>query len=244
MVFFRQSDRKYMQRLFSAKTQGFSLVEISIGVIIISILLAVIVAGQNLIHQAKIKNTLSETAGYKKSTATFREVYSAWPGDIPNATSFWSGTENGNDDQQIIGDSGGSNNNEGYRAWQHLSLSEMIKGNFDGLGRGGDEAIIGGNVPKAAVEGGGYFFHYWGLAANKNNAITIGTFNDGTFNSNPVLTPRDAEYIDRKIDDGSPRLGNVWAGGNGGAGECYTGTAYNLTEDDVECILHFWLDNN
>lgn len=229
--------------LLSPHQRGFTLVEMAIVLVIIGFLLGIIIGGQHLILQATLKNTITEATGYREATATFREVYSAWPGDMPNATSFWANTANGNDDQQVIGDSGGPSNNEGYRAWQHLSQAEMIKGNFPGTASG-NEAVIGENVPEATVKGSGYFFHYFNLAPDKRNAITLGAFNSGTFNSNPALPPRDAEYIDRKMDDGLPRQGDVWAGGNGGTGACYTGTAYNLTSENTECILHFWLEAN
>jgi hypothetical protein len=44
------------------------------------------------------------------------------------------------------------------------------------------------------------------------------------------------------MDDGSPRSGSVWAGGDGGAGACYTATTYNLAEDTIQCTLHFWIE--
>ena len=236
--------KEHTTKASSYHNRGFSLVEVSVVLVIIAVLLASITAGMHLIRQAEIKTVITETEGYKQAVSTFREIYFSWPGDMPNATDFWASTEDGDDDQQIIGDTGGPTTNEGYRAWQHLSLANTIKGSFNGVSASGDEALIGENVPAASITGGGYFFHYWGLAADKNNAITLGAFDSGTYNFNPALPPRDAEFIDRKTDDGQPRSGDVWAGGNGGVGDCYTGTAYNLMDETVQCTLHFWLDAN
>lgn len=221
---------------------GFTLIEISIVLVIVGLLAVSILAGRYLTKQAELKSIIESAENYKDSLHSFREKYAAWPGDMPNATDYWTGTVNGNGNDQIIGDAGGPSNNEGYRAWQHLVLAKMVNGNFNGLGRGtGNEAIIGENVPKSPRDSGGYFLHYEGIP-NHYNALNLGAATPGTVNFSPVLSADDAYHIDMKADDGLPRSGNIWAGGNGGAGNCYTGTSYNLTEDSVECAFHFWID--
>lgn len=233
------------------RTSGFTLLELAIILVIIGLLVASGTAGRHFIRQAELKSIVQSMENYNTSLHTFRDKYASWPGDMPNATEFWgtgaagvcpNATCNGDGNDRIIGDTGGPNQNEGYRAWQHLALAEVIHGNFDGLGRGaGNEAIIGENVPKSPRVEGGYFLHYWGIP-DKANALTFGAAQAGTYNAGAVLSPDDAYAIDSKMDDGLPRVGNVWAMGNGGAGSCYTASAYNLSEDTIQCALHLWID--
>lgn len=229
-------------------TSGLTLLELAIVLVIIGLVVASATAGRHLIKQAELKNIIQDFENYNASIHTFREKYYSWPGDIPNATEFWDTATcptpqcNGNGDDHILGGTGGPNQNEGYRAWQHLVLAGMVHGNFDGLGRsGGNEAIIGENVPASPRTEGGYFLHYWGIP-DKANALTLGAFQAGTYNAGAILTPDDAHAIDEKMDDGLPREGKLWAMGNGGAGNCYTAAAYNLSDDTIQCALHLWID--
>lgn len=101
---------------------GFSLIEIAIVLVIIGILTASVTAGRYLIKQAELKSIMQQVVDYRTSVHNFRGKYYSWPGDMPNATSFW-GTGvagicpdnlcNGNGDDRIIGNSGGPNQNEG-----------------------------------------------------------------------------------------------------------------------------------
>ncbi len=96
--------------------QAFTLIELSIVLVIIGLLVGVVVIGQSLIEVARVNQAVSMHAEFLAAWNTFKVTYNAIPGDIPNATMFWgvddscpllsgspttSGTCNGNGDGKI-----------------------------------------------------------------------------------------------------------------------------------------------
>src|SRR5207237_10580375 len=67
------------------RTQGFTLVEIAIVLVIIGLLLGGILKGQEMITQAKIKNVISDFSGISAAYHGYQDRYRAIPGDDPNA---------------------------------------------------------------------------------------------------------------------------------------------------------------
>ena len=64
--------------------KAFSLIELSIVLIIISLLVAGIIGGQSLIESAKIKNLANEIDGWRKALLIFKAKNDRWPGDLDN----------------------------------------------------------------------------------------------------------------------------------------------------------------
>ena len=64
--------------------KAFSLIELSIVLIIIGLLVAGITGGQSLIESAKIKNLANEIDGWRKALLIFRVKNDRWPGDLDN----------------------------------------------------------------------------------------------------------------------------------------------------------------
>jgi prepilin-type N-terminal cleavage/methylation domain-containing protein len=73
------------------KTQGFTLVEIAIVLVIIGLLLGGILKGQEMITQAKIKNVVADFSGVSAAYYGYQDRYRAIPGDDPNAATRWAG---------------------------------------------------------------------------------------------------------------------------------------------------------
>lgn len=71
------------------KIQGFSLAELSIVLIIVSLLVAGVSGGSRLIEQTKLRSVISEVDEYKTALRTFKGIYGYLPGDMPNADSYW-----------------------------------------------------------------------------------------------------------------------------------------------------------
>jgi prepilin-type N-terminal cleavage/methylation domain-containing protein len=72
----------------SAKS-AFSLVELSIVLVILGLLVGGVLAGQSLIRAAQLRAVTAQVGQYAAASKTFRDKYFALPGDLPNATSFW-----------------------------------------------------------------------------------------------------------------------------------------------------------
>ena len=74
---------EYRERSFmkQQKTQGFTLVEIAIVLVIIGLLLGGILKGQEMITQAKIKNVIADFSGISAAYHGYVDRYKRIPGD-------------------------------------------------------------------------------------------------------------------------------------------------------------------
>src|SRR5713101_8175157 len=77
--------RRTMGEGFMKKTQGFTLVEIAIVLVIIGLLLGGILKGQEMITQAKIKNVIADFSGISAAYHGYVDRYKKIPGDDPCA---------------------------------------------------------------------------------------------------------------------------------------------------------------
>lgn len=222
------------------RRHGFSLVELSIVLVILGLLVGGILAGQSLIHAAELRTVTTETQRFTTALYAFRNKYMALPGDMPNATAFWTSlggtgadatcqnisatgtpTCNGNGN----GDIGTSavTNDERLRAWQHLANAGLIEGQYTGIpGSGGAYHMIAGqNVPVARVSGGAY--HIMTGHAGRAVADGPGSHFAGVWGLTdeirastsagayqPVFIPADLWNLDTKMDDGRPATGGVF----------------------------------
>ena len=64
---------------------GFTLVELAIVMIIIGLLIAGVLKGQALITNAKVTAQVAQFKAVDAATSTFKDMYSALPGDIANS---------------------------------------------------------------------------------------------------------------------------------------------------------------
>ena len=129
--------------------EGFTLIELSVVLVIIGLIVGGVLAGRSLIRSTELQSILTDKQKYITATHTFREKYNAIPGDMTNATTLW-GTDpdgcpsgsnslkkkttcDGNGNFLIEGDgAAGIAGQEHYRAWQQLSDAGLIDGSFTG----------------------------------------------------------------------------------------------------------------
>src|SRR5438552_4058186 len=69
--------------------QAFSLVELSIVLVILGLLVGGILSGQSLIRAAELRSVTTEFSRYLAAVQSFKDKYFALPGDMANATAFW-----------------------------------------------------------------------------------------------------------------------------------------------------------
>lgn len=101
--------------------KGFTLVEIAIVLVIIGLLLAGVLKGQEMIKAAKIKNLKSSMDSIRAATYTYQDRYGALPGDDPQASTNVGGTDgNGN------GIISGSESSTYF--WGHLRRANLLSG--------------------------------------------------------------------------------------------------------------------
>lgn len=68
---------------------GFSLVELSIVLVILGLLTGGILAGQSLIRASELRSVSVDLVRTQTAVMSFRDKYMAIPGDMSTATRFW-----------------------------------------------------------------------------------------------------------------------------------------------------------
>lgn len=145
-----------------ACSPAFSLVELSIVLVILGLLTGGILAGQSLIRAAELRSVATDYQRYTTAIYGFRSRYMALPGDMANAIDFWGAadasaatcaTTVSPDQKTCNGDGDGSietvakvtnnSSSEVHRAWQHLANSGLIEGSFNGVPTAG---IVSGSI--------------------------------------------------------------------------------------------------
>jgi len=81
--------------------KGFTLIELSIVLVIIGLIVGGVLVGRDLIAAAKLRKDISTMEQLNTAVNTFRNKYNCLPGDCANATTFLSGAVNGNGDGVI-----------------------------------------------------------------------------------------------------------------------------------------------
>ena len=142
---------------------GFTLIEISIVLIIIGLIVGGVLAGQTLIENAtnyKIINTIRsiQTAG-----GAFKLKYSCLPGDCSNATNFGF-LNNGNGNGQYD-----DTNEGGPYFWENLSKAGLWAGNYTGA--------AGNYVPGITVPSWEFFDRYSSNLVNGTNQVSAHVVN-------------------------------------------------------------------
>src|SRR5690349_10539101 len=83
------ADRCKKEKQLMKRQSGFTLVEIAIVLVIIGLLLGGILKGQEMITQAKIKNTMADFTGISAAYHGYQDRYRAIPGDDSGAATRW-----------------------------------------------------------------------------------------------------------------------------------------------------------
>lgn len=246
------------------RSYGFSLVELSIVLVILGLLVGGILAGQSLIRAAELRSVVADHSRYVSASNTFRDKYFALPGDMTNATAFWGATAacpgtagtgtqtcNGNGNGQIDGPASVSQYGEWFTYWQHLASAGLIEGNYSG--RAGPtylgEALGGTNVPKTKLQNGGWMVSYdagstalmFPVALARNN-FRLGGLVSGSWAYNPIFKPEEIWNLDTKLDDGKPGTGLITSSLSSWNAGCTSSTdpataAYNLSTSTMACLF-------
>lgn len=220
---------------------AFSLVELSIVLVILGLLTGGILAGQSLIRAAELRSVSTEMQRFQTAIATYQDQYMELPGDGRSATRFWQrqvaathcatnsgATQNSagvcdGDGDGFIETAAASESSEMLQLWRQLAKAGLIEGEYTGIATAvspGD-VIAGTNIPRSRLSNGGYYINYWDnsggvgdttyYAMNLGNNMTMGGKQVSGWHDAPILKPEEAWNIDTKMDDGKPGTGKIIA---------------------------------
>ncbi|MBA4274336.1 MAG: hypothetical protein C0436_01645 [Alphaproteobacteria bacterium] len=258
---------KAPMRAITVPTQAFSLVELSIVLVILGLLTGGILAGQSLIRASELRSAVTEYQRYSTSVQSFRDKYMAIPGDMRNATSFWGTaaacpgtvatpsttptTCNGNGDGYVV--HAGPTSDELYRFWQHLANAGLIEGQYTGVTgaatAGTWNTITGQNVPRSKMSNGGWSAVYlsdnqtfsttWYPPIPAGNTLSLGIADSSNaLNSGSILRAEEMWNIDTKIDDGLAYKGKVMPWAGAGCVDAVSLSGnYLLTSTTISCAM-------
>lgn len=240
------------------KTIAFTLVELSIVIVIIGLIIAGVTAGSSLVQATKLRAITTEVDQFKAAINTFKLQYDALPGDLKIASSYWTGVQNGNGNR-VVDWSG-----EDLYAWRHLALAGLIPGVFSGS-NAVNSRTIGGNIPESAFSSdAGYSYGRepnaaYSVPANSYHQIDLASSSQScnTWLNGKLLSVKQAVAIDTKMDDGLADSGMVFgirgdapSGCSPVSALCVTGlysassSSYILsdTSNAPTCRMYFWVD--
>lgn len=206
---------------------AFTLVEMSLVLVIIGLIIGGVVAGQDLIRAATIRTVVTDLEKYNTASTTFRSKYGGLPGDLKHerAIEFNFSTAgdtnangaNGLRDGNGVVQSPVANSLEGEIAlfWQDLGKSGFIGGSYTatgtttGTGASITPATLNQFLPRTRLrENVAHVLysdigrHYYYLAAFTTDAASLITPAN-------AVKPLEAKDIDEKVDDGAPTTGSV-----------------------------------
>lgn len=233
------------------RQSGFTLLELSIVLVIIGLIIGGVTVGSEMIRQAELQSVIKDMKNYESVIHTYRLKYQAVPGDHNKATSYWpSGTSNGNGDGSIgdHNDTGAALDEDG-KVWQHLALAGLLNmAPATSLW----PQVIGTNMPASRLNGAGYRYQSGDGATPFNRTqfhMVVGTTNSCFDLYCPVFLPAESYSLDQKIDDGLPMSGMITGESYYTPEDCIVGAtsgnrrgsnAYALDKSSVGCNLMYW----
>ncbi len=240
--------------------RGFTLIELSIVLVIISLIVGGVIGGKSLINSARIQNAISDVEGLKVAINNFKLQYDAYPGDLIDAWDYFGSTCDANAERcNGNGDFKLTDTYEQNNGLRHLYLADLIPFAATGNSTSGGYTALGENVMPAPFDGGAYTLGTaeaeaddglnWYNSSVIGNIIIMGSIADQRV-VGPALTPRQAESIDKKMDDGNGHTGKVagyWALGittHHCKWQSWHANPYTWRKDlnDKNCYMYFLTD--
>ncbi len=220
---------------------GFTLIELSIVLVIIGLIVGGVLVGQDLIHAAEVRAQIGQIEKFNTAVRTFQIKYNCIPGDctatdaqqiglVARLTGGGLGAAGNGDGNGIIeADSvvaaGDMLCGETVTIWNDLSTVNLISGSYAGAWDNANgwcpstTAAVAAFLPAAKLGGGTYVnsIMAYGDPSQGKNYFKLSSIysafqqNYGDAAEGYALKPVDAYAIDIKIDDGAPLTGNVVA---------------------------------
>ncbi|MFZ4542067.1 MAG: type II secretion system protein [Rickettsiales bacterium] len=200
------------------RPSAFSLVELSIVLVILGLLVGGILSGQALIRAAELRAAIKQFEGFTAASLQFRDKYMNLPADGCNNKNFgmgfrWCDDSGGNNNGLVEerywprADSRQINGDEFLLFWNDLTLKGFISEGIDSSLTYTSWWCFGPACqPRSKLDGNL-------IAITEKNATNYYYIGNNTttswINAQRTLTPMQLYQWDTKIDDGAPSAGRV-----------------------------------
>lgn len=218
---------------------AFTLLELSIVLVIIGLIVGGVVAGQELIRNAELNAVLSEKSQMETSINTFKFKYDTIPGEMRNAGDYWPEIAGAGTYCNLITPNGIIDS--GYEVLQYFAVlysSGLIRVGVPQILQNG--TVVDGyhcysnnmqQSPLHISKKNGIYYSPWNSPDTVSTNILLSSSHGGAnINTNGGgFTVSEVMWYETKLDDGMPNTGIVRATrGSNGLGYC---TSTNSTTD-------------
>lgn len=178
------------QRGMLRSEEGFTLVELSIVLVIIGLIIGAVLKGQELINNAKLKRAYNQQREVAAAVYTYFDRYGLYPGDDNTAAGRWSGVTNGDNDGTIDGFTfacATGATTETCQVWRHMRNTNLITGATTSAQNINN--AYGGSIGVGTVAVQGLTTHWIGMDNVPFDACQIldTQYDDGVYNTGSIM---------------------------------------------------------